>query len=165
SLPHISVAGACATATHGSGSRIGNLASAVRALELVTADGGLASLGRDADGDRFRGAVVGLGALGIVTTLTLDLVPAYQVRQYVYEDLPASELTSHFAEILGAAYSVSVFTDWQGSHPNQVWLKHREGDPETFPAGLPSHGARPAAGPRHPPPTPPPPPPPLHPPP
>ena len=150
SLPHISVAGACATATHGSGSRIGNLASAVRALELVTADGGLASLGRDADGDRFRGAVVGLGALGIVTTLTLDLVPAYQVRQYVYEDLPASELTSHFGEILGAAYSVSVFTDWQGSHHNQVWLKHRDGDPETFRAGRPWHGARPAGGPRHP---------------
>ncbi|MBO0817002.1 MAG: FAD-binding protein, partial [Actinobacteria bacterium] len=125
SLPHISVGGACATATHGSGSRNGNLASAVRAMDLVTADGGLVTLDAWADGDRFRGAVVGLGALGVVTTLTLDLVPAYQVRQYVYEDLPASELTGHFDEIMDAAYSVSVFTDWQGSHHNQVWLKHR----------------------------------------
>jgi alditol oxidase len=150
SLPHISVGGACATATHGSGSGNGNLASAVRAMELVTADGGLVSLDAGADGDRFRGAVVGLGALGVVATLTLDLVPAYQVRQCVYDGLPARELTGHFDEIMGAAYSVSVFTDWQGSHHNQVWLKHRDGDQERFPAGRPWHGARPAAGPRHP---------------
>src|SRR5262249_62132054 len=97
-----------------------------------------------------RGAVVGLGALGVVTTLTLDLIPAYQVRQYVYEDLPASELTGYFDEIMDAAYSVSVFTDWQGNHHNQVWLKHRDGDQERFPVGRPWHGARPAAGPRHP---------------
>jgi len=150
SLPHISVAGACATATHGSGSGNGSLASAVRGLELVTADGGLVALDAGTAGDRFRGAVVGLGALGIVTTLTLDLVPAYQVRQYVYEDLPASELTGHFDEIMDAAYSVSVFTDWRGSHHNQVWLKHRDGDQERFRAGRPWHGARPADGPRHP---------------
>ena len=150
SLPHISVGGACAAATHGSGSDNGNLASAVRALELVTADGGLVTLDTRADGDRFRGTVVGLGALGIVTTLTLDLVPAYQVRQYVYEDLPASELTGHFDEIMGAAYSVSVFTDWRGGHHNQVWLKHRDGDQRRFRAGRPWHGAHPADGPRHP---------------
>src|SRR5215831_11071640 len=150
SLPHISVGGACATATHGSGSGTGSLASAVRAMELVTADGGLVTLEAGAGGDRFRGTVVGLGALGVVTTLTLDLVPAYQVRQYVYEDLPASELTGHFDEIMDAAYSVSVFTDWRGSHHNQVWLKHRDGDQERFRAGRPWHGARPADGPRHP---------------
>jgi xylitol oxidase len=150
SLPHISVGGACATATHGSGSGNGSLASVVRALELVTAEGGLATLDAGADGDRFRGAVVGLGALGVVTTLTLDLVPAYQMRQYVYDDLPASEFSGHFDEIMGAAYSVSVFTDWQGSHHNQVWLKHRDGDQERFRAGRPWHGARPADGPRHP---------------
>jgi alditol oxidase len=150
SLPHISVGGACATGTHGSGSGNGSQASAVRGLELVTADGGLVTMDSGADGDRFRGAVVGLGALGVVTTLTLDLVPAYQVRQYVYEDLPASELTGHFDEIMGAAYSVSVFTDWQGSQHNQVWLKHRDGDTERFRAGRPWHGARPADGPRHP---------------
>jgi xylitol oxidase len=150
SLPHISVAGACATATHGSGSGNGSLASAVRGLELVTADGGLVALDAGTAGDRFRGAVVGLGALGIVTTLTLDLVPAYQVCQYVYEDLPASELTGHFDEIMDAAYGVSVFTDWQGSHHNQVWLKRRDGDQERFRAGRPWHGARPANWPRHP---------------
>jgi xylitol oxidase len=149
SLPHISVAGACATATHGSGDRNRNLPAAVRALDLVTADGSLLTLDQ-ADSGRFPGAVVGLGALGIVTTLTLDLVPAFQVRQYVYEDLPAGQLTGHFDEIMGAAYSVSVFTGWQGGRRSQVWLKHREGDPETFTAGRPWHGARPADGPRHP---------------
>ena len=149
SLPHISVAGACATATHGSGDRNRNLPAAVRAVDLVTADGSLLTLDR-ADSGRFSGAVVGLGALGIVTTLTLDLVPAFQVRQYVYEDLPAGQLTGHFDEIMGAAYSVSVFTGWQGGRHSQVWLKHREGDPATFTAGRPWHGARPADGPRHP---------------
>src|SRR5438034_10732238 len=83
SLPHISVAGACATATHGSGDRSGNLPAAVRAVDLVTADGSLLTLDRDADADRFPGAVVALGALGVVTMLTLDLVPAFAVRQYV----------------------------------------------------------------------------------
>ena len=150
SLPHISVAGACATATHGSGDRNRSLPAAVRAVDLVIADGSLLTLDRDADLERFPGAVVALGALGVVTTLTLDLVPAFQVRQYVYDELPAGELTSHFDEIMGAAYSVSVFTWWRGGRHNQVWLKHRDGDPENFPAGRPWHGARPADGPRHP---------------
>jgi alditol oxidase len=150
SLPRISVAGACATATHGSGDRNRNLPAAVRTLDLVTADGTLLTLDRDADPGIFPGAVAGLGALGVVTALTLDLVPAFAVRQYVYEDLPARELTSHFDEILGAAYSVSVFTGWQGGRHHQVWVKHREGDPEGFTAGRPWHGAAPADGPRHP---------------
>ena len=107
SLPHISVAGACATATHGSGDRNRNLPAAVRRVELVSADGSLVTLDRDADAARFPGAVVALGALGVVATLTLDLVPAFEVRQYVYDNLPADQLASHFDEIMGAAYSVS----------------------------------------------------------
>jgi xylitol oxidase len=150
SLPHISVAGACATATHGSGDRNRNLPAAVRAVELVTADGGLLTLDAGTDADRFPGAVVALGALGVATTLALDIVPAFEVRQYVYDDLPADQLTSHFDEIMAAAYSVSVFTGWQGARHSQVWLKHRDGDPDAFPAGRPWHGARPADGPRHP---------------
>lgn len=150
SLPHISVAGACATGTHGSGDRNASLAAAVRAVTLATADGSLVTLDRDADPGRFPGAVVGLGALGVLTTLTLDLVPAFQMRQYVYDGLPAGELARHFGEIMAAAYSVSVFTRWQGGRHHQVWLKHRDGDPEAFTPGRPWHGARPADGPRHP---------------
>jgi xylitol oxidase len=150
SLPHISVAGACATGTHGSGDHNGNLATSVRAMEMVTADGALLTLRRDTDGDRFRGAVVGLGSLGVITTLTLDLVPGFEVRQYVYDDLPTGQLTRHFGEIFAAAYSVSVFTTWRGGHHGQVWLKYREGDPGRPAADRPWLGARPADGPRHP---------------
>src|SRR5215203_3523646 len=114
SLPHISVAGACATATHGSGDRNGNLATAVAAMEIVTADGGVTSMSRDADTTTFNGAVVSLGALGIVTKLTLDIIPTFDVRQTVYENLPLTALSGHFDEITASAYSVSLFTDWRG---------------------------------------------------
>src|SRR5271170_4604596 len=78
SLPHISVAGACSTATHGSGEKNGNLATAVSALEIVTADGEVVKLSRQRDGEMFRGVVVGLGALGVITKITLDVQPAFQ---------------------------------------------------------------------------------------
>ncbi|MEU4533262.1 D-arabinono-1,4-lactone oxidase [Streptosporangium sp. NPDC023825] len=129
SLPHISVAGACATATHGSGIANGNLATAVSGLELVTADGEITVLSREKDGDRFAGAVVALGALGIVTRVVLDVVPAFEVRQYVYENLPWARMEEHFEEILSAAYSVGLFTGWTGSGIDQVWVKRRDGEP------------------------------------
>src|SRR6185369_10496924 len=91
SLPHISVAGAITTATHGSGVKNGNLSSAVEALELVKAGGSIVHLSRK-DGDHFQAAVVGLGALGVVTKVTLKVQPTYMMRQYVYEQLPLSEL-------------------------------------------------------------------------
>ncbi|WP_326820922.1 FAD-binding protein [Streptosporangium sp. NBC_01756] len=125
SLPHISVAGACATATHGSGDANGNLSTAVAGIEMVTADGEITVLTRERDGDRLRGAVVGLGALGIVTRLTLDVVPAFDVRQDVYENLPWARLEDHFEEIFSATYSVSLFTRWRGPQIDQVWLKRR----------------------------------------
>ncbi|PLT44075.1 xylitol oxidase [Paenibacillus pasadenensis] len=148
SLPHISVAGAVATATHGSGVRHGNLATAVRGLELIAADGALQRLTRE-DAE-FEGAVVGLGGLGVVARLTLDVVPAFEMSQRVYEDLPAERLEAAFDEILSAAYSVSLFTDWTSSAINQVWIKHRVGDSETLDPAEPFHGAAPAGGPRHP---------------
>lgn len=122
SLPHISVAGACATATHGSGVTNGNLATAVIALELVKANGEVVTLMRDKDPD-FDGAVVGLGALGVVTKMTLKLVPTFHVRQDVYLNLPITQLESHFDEIMASGYSVSLFYDWQTENINQVWIK------------------------------------------
>ncbi|MFJ4923847.1 FAD-binding protein [Streptomyces sp. NPDC088725] len=148
SLPHISVAGACATGTHGSGVGNGSLASAVRALELVTADGTLLSLERgDAD---FEGAVVALGAAGIVTRMTLDLVPAYDIRQWVYEGLAHARLREHFDDILSAAYSVSVFTRWRTGDLDKIWLKQRAGDDTEPPAPHEWFGAMLADGARHP---------------
>jgi xylitol oxidase len=125
SLPHISVAGAIATATHGSGLRNGNLATAVAGLELVTADGDLVHLGREKDGDAFLGAVVGLGAVGIVTGVTLDVQPTYQVAQSVYQDLSFHELEHNLETIFASGYSVSLFTDWQKHQATQVWIKRR----------------------------------------
>lgn len=129
SLPHISVAGACATATHGSGVGNGNLATSVSALELVKANGEVVSLSRDKDPD-FYGAVVSLGALGVITKMTLDVVPAFQVRQDVYLNLPMSQLESHFDEIMSGGYSVSLFYDWQTENINQIWIKRvvKEGE-------------------------------------
>jgi alditol oxidase len=125
SLPHISVAGACATATHGSGVGNGNLASAVSGLELITANGNLINLSRSKDGDKFNGAVVSLGALGIITKVTLDIQKSYQVRQDVFQDLPLASLKNHFDEILSSGYSVSLFTDWQDQKISQVWIKRK----------------------------------------
>ncbi len=143
SLPHISVAGAVTTATHGSGERNGNLATAVAAIELVRADGEQVTL-RRGDPD-FAGAVVGLGALGVVTALTLDVVPTFEIRQYVYDDMTADAVRENLPEILGAGYSVSLFTNWTSTTINHVWLKRQD----TVPDG-PFFGARPADGPRHP---------------
>jgi len=125
SLPHISVAGACSTATHGSGEKNGNLSTAVSALELVTASGEVVRLSRQQDGEKFLGAVVGLGALGAITKVTLDLQPTFMMKQYVYEHLPLSQMKDHFDAIEGSAYSVSLFTDWQNQQINEVWLKSR----------------------------------------
>jgi xylitol oxidase len=128
SLPHISVAGACATGTHGSGNQNGNLATAVVALEIVRANGHVVTLSRAQHVDQFQGAVVGLGGLGIVTKLTLRIEPTFEVRQTLYENLALSELKNHFDEITDSAYSVSLFTDWQNASFNQVWLKTRFAD-------------------------------------
>lgn len=152
SLPHISVAGSIATGTHGSGDANGNLATAVSAIEMITADGDLVTLSRDRDGDRFRGAVVGLGALGVVMGVTLDLVPAFEVRQHVYEGLPLEVLDDHFSDIVGGAYSVSLFTAWRDARIDQIWVKSRAGEGAAVPVFAEEDWftARPADGPRHP---------------
>lgn len=147
SLPQVSVAGACATGTHGSGMALGGLAASVSALEMVIASGDLVTIGRAEHPDRFAGCVVALGALGVVTSLTLDLVPAFELRQYVYQELPRHALAAHWAEILASGYSVSLFTDWTTPGVDQVWLKCLADRPVTDPRWM---GARPADGPRHP---------------
>ncbi len=123
SLPHISVAGACATATHGSGDQNGNLAAIVRGLEIVKANGDVVSL-TPPDPD-FAGVVVHLGALGVVTKVTLAIQPTYQVQQEIFEYLPLQAAVTNFEDIFSRAYSVSFFTDWSQDNINQVWLKRR----------------------------------------
>ena len=140
SLPHISVAGAIATGTHGSGNANGNLATAVRALELLTSAGDTVRL-QQGDDD-FEGAVVGLGALGVVTRLTLAVEPAFELRQRVFEDLSWEVLVEHFDAVSGAGYSVSVFSRL-GAAVDAVWVKDRGDLAELF-------DARPATVERHP---------------
>jgi xylitol oxidase len=142
SLPHISVAGAVATATHGSGARNANLATAVSGLELIDGKGNLVVL--DRSNPDLPGAVVGLGAVGVVTALTLDVVPSFELRQYVYDSVPRAQIAAHLSEMLADGYSVSLFTDWTGLDANMAWLKRVD------PMSGPWFGAQPADGPRHP---------------
>ena len=147
SLPHISVAGAIATGTHGSGDANGTLGSIVTGLELVTASGDVLVLD---DGDpRLAGAVVSLGALGIVTGVELAIEPAFDVIQRVIDDVPRVSVREHFDEVFGAAYSVSCFTDWGPAGLGQLWVKRHLGreDDALDPAWL---GGRIAEGKRHP---------------
>ncbi len=136
SLPHISVAGAVATGTHGSGNGNGSLATAVSQLELVTAEGDLITVQRgEVTGPApFDGMVVALGACGVVTALTLQAVPAFTVRQYVYTGLPFDQAAEHFGEISAGGYSVSLFTDWREPRFTQAWRKIAD---RADPAGAP----------------------------
>jgi alditol oxidase len=144
SLPHVSVGGAIATGTHGSGARNQSLAAGVASLELVCADGSISRLRRgDEDLD---GAVVSLGAIGLVTRVSLDVMPSFVLRQYVFEQLPWATVEADLDAILESAYSVSLFTMWEEPAIGQVWVKTTErlSSQSTY------FGAAPATQPRHP---------------
>lgn len=123
SLPHISIAGSIATATHGSGVHQGNLATAVIGLEFVLADGSLLVASRASHGADFAGMVVHLGALGVITQVTLQLVPRFDMRQDLYLGLDFATAMANFDAIMSASYSVSLFTAWQGDTIDQIWRK------------------------------------------
>lgn len=147
SLPHISVAGACATATHGSGVKNGNLATGVVAFELINGNGEIIKFKR---GDEaFNGAVVNLGSLGIISKMTLDIQKTFDVRQDVFQELPLESLKENFHAILSGGYSVSLFTDWQDQNISQVWVKRRT-DEEVKDLGNDYFGAKAATRNLHP---------------
>ena len=147
SLPHISIAGAIATATHGSGDANGNLSTAVTALQLVTSGGDLLTVSRG--DDDFSGMVVGLGALGVVTRVTLEVRPSYLVRQNVFEHLAWEVLYERFDEVMASADSVSLFLDY-GDTVGSVWLKRRVDPQQREPLGAHFMGAPAATRSRHP---------------
>ena len=148
SLPHIGIAGACATGTHGSGDANRCLAAAVAAVEQITAGGDLVTAARGGDG--FDGMVVALGTLGVLTRVTLDLVPAFTVRQWVYDGIGSAERAAHLDEIFARGYSVSLFTRWAPDGLSQAWVKELAvpGEPGTAPDRW--LGGTLATGPRHP---------------
>jgi alditol oxidase len=125
SLPQITVAGAIATATHGSGDGNQALSSAVVGLEMVVGDGSVRRV--EAGEVDFDGMVVGLGAFGIVTRVRLKIQPTFDIRQDAFVDLPWDELIARFDAISSAAYSFSIFTKWSGPSANRIWLKRRIG--------------------------------------
>ncbi len=129
SLPQVTVAGACATGTHGSGTGNKSLANALREIEFCTVEGELVHLSRDNNPDIFDGVVVSLGGLGIVTRLVLDIQPAFDARQDLFLDLPLASVVENFNEIMSSGYSVSLFTTWQNDIVDQVWIKRRVDKP------------------------------------
>ena len=144
SLPHISVAGAIATATHGSGVGNGNLATAVRGLEIVLPDGNIKTVtSQDPD---FAGFVVGLGLVGIVSKVDLAIEPTFNIEQTVYRGMSRETYAANLDEIMSLAYSVSYFTTWAAAGGGEVWAKFRSGS--KAPAGL--FEAYPATSNRHP---------------
>ncbi len=140
SLPHISIVGACATATHGSGNTNGNLGTSISAMDIVGADGSIRHMSRRKDPETFGAYVMGLGALGIVASVTLDVIPAFEVSQRVYRDLPLETALGNFDAIEELGYSVSLFTDWSRSNINQLWVKFRSED--SVPDGVGVFGAK-----------------------
>ncbi|MDQ3277231.1 MAG: FAD-binding protein [Bacteroidota bacterium] len=149
SLPHISIAGACSTATHGSGIKNGNLSTAVTAIEFVDAAGNVVNLSKK-DGESFYGAVVGLGALGVLTKVTLELQPTFNMKQVVYRNLPMEELKNKFDELQSKGYSVSLFTNWKNKNINEVWIKSKVEDGVVTPDDLDLYGAKQATQNMHP---------------
>ena len=134
SLPHITVGGAIATGTHGSGDHIGTLSSAVTGLQIVTADGDIRWIRRETDAD-FAGWVVSLGALGVVTRVELAIEPTYDVAQTVFTGLDLDVVEAQFDAIFTAATSVSVFTRWRPEPDGQLWLKRRTDREGVWPGG------------------------------
>ncbi|MCS6568469.1 FAD-binding protein [Curtobacterium flaccumfaciens pv. flaccumfaciens] len=122
SLPHISIGGAVATGTHGSGTTLGSLATAVRAFEVLGPDGSARTI--DRTDPAFDGAVLHLGLLGIVTRVTLDVEPSYRMRQDVYGAIPWDSFTANVAEVHATAYSVCAYTVF-GDAITEVLVKSR----------------------------------------
>jgi L-gulonolactone oxidase len=108
------VAGAISTGTHGSGDRLGGLATQVRGLTLVTGDGSVLRCSADEDPDLVAAATVGLGALGIVVEVTLQCVPTFLLR--------ADEGSATLAEVLEQWPSWTAEND----HVDLHWFPHTE---------------------------------------
>lgn len=144
SLPHITVGGAVATGTHGSGTTNQCLSAAVAAIEYVGVTGELRRWERGTS--RFDGAVIALGEIGVAAYIVLDVEPTFDVTQVVYRDLPFETALTQLDEIMGSAYSVSLFTDWQRDVFHQVWVKQRSSDRSTIERTRGWFGLTPAAG-------------------
>ncbi|MDZ4707933.1 MAG: D-arabinono-1,4-lactone oxidase, partial [Saprospiraceae bacterium] len=105
----------------------GNLSTAVRSFELIKGDGDVIDVLPGQTDDWFNGGVVGLGGLGVISSLKLAIQKSFPMRQRVYQNLPLEELKNNFVAILSSGYSVSLFTDWLNNEVSQVWIKSKSG--------------------------------------
>lgn len=98
----------------------------------------------------FHKIVVGLGAVGVITSITLHVVPAYQMAQVMYVDVPWQTVVDNFAQLMDSAYSVSLFTDFKQPDlaVNEMWVKEKLSEKEAQPFS-PSSSCRWLLLPRH----------------
>jgi FAD-linked oxidoreductase len=108
------ISGAISTATHGTGERFGNISSQVVALSLVLANGDVMRCSVDQDREAFKAAQVGLGALGVISSVTLRCVPAYNIHS-VQEPRKLDELLDQFDELCA-----------NNDHFELFWFPHTE---------------------------------------
>lgn len=123
SLPHISMAGGTATATHGSGDTNQILSATIAAVDLVAADGSIVTV--EAANPDLAALSVGLGAFGVITQVTLDVEPTFDVLQDVYLGAPWETFLDNLDEIMGSAYSVNVGGNFGPENLRSFWLKYR----------------------------------------
>lgn len=114
-----SIAGAISTGTHGTGGRFGGIATQVCAVELMTAGGELVQCSREENAELFDAARVGLGALGVITRVTLECVPAFALRA-VEEP---STLRATLAELDATVAAVDHFEFYWFPHTDRVLTK------------------------------------------
>jgi L-gulono-1,4-lactone dehydrogenase len=89
------VAGAISTGTHGTGAALGGIATQVRGLELVLADGSVATVSESSDPELFAAARVGIGAFGVVTAVTLQCEPCFSLTA-VEVPMPLEQVLTDF---------------------------------------------------------------------
>nr|HVZ25040.1 D-arabinono-1,4-lactone oxidase [Sediminibacterium sp.] len=150
SLPHLSIAGAIATGTHGSGLQNQQLSSAVTGIELLRYDGALMQINEQENAGLLRAVRVHLGALGVLTRIKLRIEPAFAVKQSVWLLPVLDRVKQDLVSVFSSGYSVSVFTDWQAGDANTVWVKSRMDQPHSGEIIASIPGARPAPENRHP---------------
>ena len=108
SLSHITVAGGVATGSHGSSgvdpttgrARLPSTATLISGLEIVIGDGSVVEYSRDRDTEIWGGLVTSLGCHGVVTKLTIDLVPDFDVHSFGYQGVSAETFLEHWDDML-----------------------------------------------------------------
>lgn len=142
SCPQFTVAGAIATATHGSGVTHQNLAADVTMLEFVAGDGSLICYEDGETATLLEGLRVHLGCLGVVSRLTLVVCPFYEVETFCYIDVPLAPMIENLPALWTTCDSLSVWTSGFGRGPGAgtCWMVFRHFCPHWKPsAAVPEH--------------------------